>query len=170
MVCISIVHLIFWADYNTFVYWWPKANRGWYNHAVPNKIVIWVSVIVWVFSIVAAFATQGNDIANAVVLLVSFWLMYLGWSWNRKQRGGMWINFPKGITLGRPSCSEDADRESQIFGSLPGKDFSSDVNRSFFFINLREHYVSNFGRIYLDNFWLVEKFLLNLGSDIWSAV
>jgi threonine/homoserine/homoserine lactone efflux protein len=55
---------------------------------VPNKIVIWISVIVWVLSIVAVFVTQSNDIANAVVLLVSFWLMYLGWSWNRKQRGG----------------------------------------------------------------------------------
>ncbi|MFL7894407.1 MAG: hypothetical protein ACK2UM_05720 [Anaerolineales bacterium] len=51
-----------------------------------NKYVIWVSVIAWILSILAAFATQGNDIANLVVLVISFWLMFLGW-WLNRQRG-----------------------------------------------------------------------------------
>ena len=44
-------------------------------------------MIAWVLSIIVVFVTQGNDIANAVVLFISIWLMYLGWSWNKKQKG-----------------------------------------------------------------------------------
>jgi hypothetical protein len=53
---------------------------------VNNKYVIYVSIGAWVLSILAVFATQGNDIANAVVLILSFWLMFLGW-WLNKERG-----------------------------------------------------------------------------------
>jgi len=54
---------------------------------VNNKYVVWISVIFWVLSLVAVVATQGNEIANAVVLILSFWMMYIYWSWNIKQSG-----------------------------------------------------------------------------------
>ena len=54
---------------------------------LTKPYVLWASVILWVLSILVVFITQGNDFANAVVLVLSIWLMYLGWSWNKKQKG-----------------------------------------------------------------------------------
>jgi len=53
---------------------------------VNNKYVIWISIIVWVLAVIASFAAQGSETLNAVVLVVSFWLMFLGWRLNM-QRG-----------------------------------------------------------------------------------
>jgi hypothetical protein len=52
---------------------------------VNNKFVIYISIGVWVLSILVVFATQGNDTADAIVLIISFWLMFLGWRLNRER-------------------------------------------------------------------------------------
>jgi threonine/homoserine/homoserine lactone efflux protein len=53
---------------------------------VNSQSFVWISVIAWIVAIIATFATQGNSIANIVVLLISMWLIFLGWRLNR-QRG-----------------------------------------------------------------------------------
>ncbi|UCD99712.1 MAG: hypothetical protein JSV42_02995 [Chloroflexota bacterium] len=52
-----------------------------------NKpIVAWISLGIWMLSAMTVFVTQGNSIANAVTLVLSAWLVSLGWYVNRKQK------------------------------------------------------------------------------------
>lgn len=50
---------------------------------MTKPIVIWISVALWILSIIAVFVTQSNDVANGAVLVLSVWLMYLGWTLNK---------------------------------------------------------------------------------------
>jgi len=53
---------------------------------VINKYVAWISLVAWILAVGALFLMQGNEIANAVVLITSFWLMFVWWRFNM-QRG-----------------------------------------------------------------------------------
>lgn len=56
---------------------------------MTKQIVIWISVILWILSIIVVFITKGNDVANFVTLLLSGWLIFLGWTLNKQQRKKM---------------------------------------------------------------------------------
>jgi len=49
---------------------------------MTKPFVLWTSVVLWVLSIIVVFITQGNDITNFVVFILSAWLIYLGWTLN----------------------------------------------------------------------------------------
>jgi len=78
---------------------------------MTKPIVIWISVVLWILSIIVVFVTQGNDVANGAVLVLSVWLMYLGWTLNKKGRSKMWIKLPKVFRLGKPPCDGEVHLE-----------------------------------------------------------
>lgn len=43
---------------------------------VKNKYMIWISIGAWILAVLVLFATQGNEIANVTVLLISFWILF----------------------------------------------------------------------------------------------
>jgi hypothetical protein len=53
---------------------------------MTSNTIIGISLFVWVVAIIASIATNGQEQINALVLILSFWLMFLGWRLNR-QRG-----------------------------------------------------------------------------------
>jgi len=59
-----------------------------------RPIIFWISIVMWLGAVLVLFATQGNEIANAAVLILSFWLMYWWWMYNRKQKRFTWIKLP----------------------------------------------------------------------------
>lgn len=64
----------------------PELERGCYNCTMTSNYIIGISMFVWVVAIIASIATNGQEQVNALVLVLSFWLMFLGWRLNR-QRG-----------------------------------------------------------------------------------